>query len=659
MSLRSKIQNLINASNETTGESSTDLTSAVQNLVDGYGGATRYSISYTLGTNVVSSNTARKIAENESYTTTISTSDPAYTVDVITVTMGGADITSTAVSGNVITIASVTANVAITVTVIEPVVLTSIDAAYAQSGTVYNVDSLDGLRSDLVVTANYSDSTSETVTGYTLSGTLAEGTSVVTVGYGGKTTSFNVTVTALEYHTVTLDDVSVGNYQNVRGTVYMKVNSWNTTEEALYLPKLTSGNYDCVYLTLPTTAKYIKFAPDAKTGDLLLLNGALIKMFDVPAMVTKLTLNNCAALESVTAAAPLKVSSFSFKGCTNLKTIPESLITGYTGTKLQETFAQCSSLDADLSGVSIPSTVNSLFKMFNDSGIRKTPHITSEAINNAQDFLTNCANIEEVTLDSMTFNASSVPHLYDTAPKSFDLRLALASASYAALRTVAADSANTVANHFFHMIPNNDNDVMRSIVCWGDSLTHYGDATHGNMPAQLLGFMASNVAVYNNAFYGANANPNASTNKFKPFFDARTKFYGDVSVIWLGTNDMHLNIAPGTIADYIEDNYISELATDRYIVLNPWTERTCTEEFASRFGNHFLDIQAYTLDNWETITDLTPTSDDQTAVANGNVPPSLLSDNTHINNYGGLVVATAIKNKLLSLGYIDSTWLAS
>lgn len=74
--------------------------------------------------------------------------------------------------------------------------LISISAVYTQSGTVYDTDSLDSLKSDLVVTATYSDSTTATVPSadYTLSGTLAEGTSTITVSYGGKTDSFNVTV---------------------------------------------------------------------------------------------------------------------------------------------------------------------------------------------------------------------------------------------------------------------------------------------------------------------------------------------------------------------------------------------------------------------------------------------------------------------------------
>lgn len=73
--------------------------------------------------------------------------------------------------------------------------LSSISAVYTQSGTVYTTDSLDSLKSNLVVTATYSDNTTATVSDYTLSGTLTEGTSTITVTYGGKTTTFNVTVT--------------------------------------------------------------------------------------------------------------------------------------------------------------------------------------------------------------------------------------------------------------------------------------------------------------------------------------------------------------------------------------------------------------------------------------------------------------------------------
>lgn len=78
--------------------------------------------------------------------------------------------------------------------------VTSISATYTQSGVVYESNVLDDLKVDLVVRATWSDA-SETVVSsseYVLSGELTAGTSTVTVSYGGKTTTFNVVVSAVE-----------------------------------------------------------------------------------------------------------------------------------------------------------------------------------------------------------------------------------------------------------------------------------------------------------------------------------------------------------------------------------------------------------------------------------------------------------------------------
>lgn len=69
--------------------------------------------------------------------------------------------------------------------------LTSISASYS-GGDVYAGALLTDL-TGIVVTAHYSDGTSETVTGYTLSGEILEGSNTITVSYGGKTTAFTVT----------------------------------------------------------------------------------------------------------------------------------------------------------------------------------------------------------------------------------------------------------------------------------------------------------------------------------------------------------------------------------------------------------------------------------------------------------------------------------
>lgn len=76
--------------------------------------------------------------------------------------------------------------------------LASISAVFTQGQTVvYDTDSLDSLKSMLVVTATYEDSSTRTVpsSAYTLSGTLTVGASTITASYGGKTDTFTVTVT--------------------------------------------------------------------------------------------------------------------------------------------------------------------------------------------------------------------------------------------------------------------------------------------------------------------------------------------------------------------------------------------------------------------------------------------------------------------------------
>ena len=141
------------------------------------------------------SNNASSMTEGDPYTAII-TADAYRTLTgaSVSITMGGVDITASAYNNGSISISEVTGSLVITITAVA-VTLSSISAVYTQSGTVYDTDSLDSLKTDLVVTALYSDSSTEAVTTYTLSGTLTEGTSTITVTYSGKTTTFNVTVT--------------------------------------------------------------------------------------------------------------------------------------------------------------------------------------------------------------------------------------------------------------------------------------------------------------------------------------------------------------------------------------------------------------------------------------------------------------------------------
>lgn len=85
--------------------------------------------------------------------------------------------------------------------------VTSISAVYTQSGIVYDTQTLDDLRQNLVVNATMSDGTTSAVKGYALSGSLTAGTSTITVTYADKTTTFDVTVTHMQGSLVSISAV--------------------------------------------------------------------------------------------------------------------------------------------------------------------------------------------------------------------------------------------------------------------------------------------------------------------------------------------------------------------------------------------------------------------------------------------------------------------
>ena len=169
-----------------------------------------YSVTWS-GTDYTHGNTSVSARGGSTFVSTV-TADGGHTISTVVVAMGGTTVQG-AYNNGVVTIPNVLGDIVITVTTVQATV-SSISAVYTQSGTVYDTDSLDSLKSDLVVTAHYTDSTSETVTTYTLSGTLSVGTSTITVSYGGKTTTFNVTVSAAP----TVSSISATYTQS--GTVY-------------------------------------------------------------------------------------------------------------------------------------------------------------------------------------------------------------------------------------------------------------------------------------------------------------------------------------------------------------------------------------------------------------------------------------------------------
>lgn len=108
-------------------------------------------------------------------------------------------------------------------------ILSSISATYT-GGEVATGTSLSSL-TGITVTATYSDGTSKTVTGYTLSGEILEGENTVTVSYGGLTTTFTVTGVAGSGGETTAELITDGlvAFFDMRTATYNNAGSGGTT----------------------------------------------------------------------------------------------------------------------------------------------------------------------------------------------------------------------------------------------------------------------------------------------------------------------------------------------------------------------------------------------------------------------------------------------
>lgn len=161
---------------------------------------------------VASSNAGTtSVEEGDSYSTNLGI-ETGYTLNIVKVTMGGADVTSTVYDDvtNAISIASVTGNVVITANaVIAP---DSVSATFTQGDAkITDEDDLDDLRQYLVVTATTGGSTVTLDSDdYALSGTLTLGTSTITASYGGVSDTFTVEVSS-----------SLNNITQDGGTIYV------------------------------------------------------------------------------------------------------------------------------------------------------------------------------------------------------------------------------------------------------------------------------------------------------------------------------------------------------------------------------------------------------------------------------------------------------
>lgn len=128
-------------------------------------------------------------------------------------------------------------------------------------------------------------------------------------------------------------------------------------------------------------------------------------------------------------------------------------------------------------------------------------------------------------------------------------------------------------------------------------------------------------------------------------------------IIWAGTNDRPTleKLKESTIPTI--DNMIKFLHTDRYLVVGLTSKSYMSEieeinEYMKKYyGNKFVNLRDYILEYGLEDAGITPTSQDNIDIENGEMPTSLRNDSVHFNAKGYQIVANCIYQQGKILGY--------
>ena len=108
----------------------------------------------------------------------------------------------------------------------------------------------------------------------------------------------------------------------------------------------------------------------------------------------------------------------------------------------------------------------------------------------------------------------------------------------------------------------------------------------------------------------------------------------------------------------MEKQMLEYLQTDRYVVVG-LTSKTLipdiepiNEALAEAFGEHFLDIRSYLLENGLQDAGIEPVKKDRKNLAKGEIPSSLRVDEVHGNEAFYRIIGEQVYRKLKDLGYI-------
>lgn len=132
---------------------------------------------------------------------------------------------------------------------------------------------------------------------------------------------------------------------------------------------------------------------------------------------------------------------------------------------------------------------------------------------------------------------------------------------------------------------------------------------------------------------------------------------GEVTVIFVGQNGAFIDTTNDITARIaIIDSMVKNLNNDKYVVMGLTTGTRSGNEndelqLLEKYGNKFFNSRELLSQYGMQIVGATPTESDNTDIANGKVPASLMSDTIHLNTNGYIALGTLVASKITSLGY--------
>lgn len=243
---------------------------------------------------------------------------------------------------------------------------------------------------------------------------------------------------------------------------------------------------------------------------------------------------------------------------------------------------------------------------------------------------------------------------YSAAP--VKVRCAYGSPIYKKLRYAQASQNYMMRNLRLELI---DSHSLKNISFWGDSLTRRNESTtiQSNMVEHFYNWTADDVWCWNEGHGGSGS----GTTFPKDYGCQEARWGDDVHVIWIGTNDTILTEAQ-TIAN-IQTMITTCGFNNNFIVLQPFGWGYASENealYEAAFPGITINTHRYIIEHGFEVLGREPTAEEQAQLDNNTIPDVFVdtSDMTHITDSGGLCIATAVKDKLLALGYITNSWLA-